>query len=227
MSPPTAGARSGGGRQRQRGPRTPSAGCFDVVVSDTEVGRLGRPGRAAHDRDDAAGGVGHLMTAFGSVTTAVEAMKHGAFDYVRAGEARRDGSEGREGAGAEAPAQRARLPPQRAPGKLRLRQDRRRQRDAAARARRRPQGGEEQFDGVDSRRNRHRQGADRQRDPSQLAARGAQLRQGELRGAAGEPARIGTVRPRKGRVHRAPTGSASAASNRPTAARCSSTRSAT
>ena len=31
---------------------------------------------------------------------------------------------------------------------------------------------------------------------------GAQLRQGELRGAAGEPARVGAVRPREGRVHR-------------------------
>ena len=54
----------------------------------------------------------------------------------------------------------------------------------------------------DSRRNGHRQGADRRRDPPQLAARGAQLRQGELRGAAGEPARIGAVRTREGGVHR-------------------------
>ena len=36
----------------------------------------------------------------------------------------------------------------------------------------------------------------------QLAALVAQLRQGELRGAAGEPARVGAVRPREGRVHR-------------------------
>ena len=54
----------------------------------------------------------------------------------------------------------------------------------------------------DPRRNGHRQGADCRRDPPQLAARGAQLRQGQLRGAAGEPARVGAVRPREGRVHR-------------------------
>ena len=54
----------------------------------------------------------------------------------------------------------------------------------------------------DPRRNGHRQGADRRRDPPQLAARGAQLRQGQLRGAAGEPARVGAVRPREGRLHR-------------------------
>ena len=54
----------------------------------------------------------------------------------------------------------------------------------------------------------------------------AQLREGELRGAAGEPARIGAVRPREG-AFTAPTSSGSAASSRPTAARCSSTKSAT
>jgi hypothetical protein len=64
-------------------------------------------------------------------------------------------------------------------------------------------------------------------DPPQLAARGAQLRQGELRGAAGEPARIGAVRPRERARSPAPTSSASAVSSRPTAARCSSTKSAT
>ncbi len=37
--------------------------------------------------------------------------------------------------------------------------------------------------------------------PSQLAARVAELRQGELRGAARDAARIGVVRTREGRVH--------------------------
>ena len=39
-------------------------------------------------------------------------------------------------------------------------------------------------------------------DAPQLASRRAQLHQGELRGAAGEPARVRTLRPREGRVHR-------------------------
>ena len=57
-------------------------------------------------------------------------------------------------------------------------------------ARRRPQGGEEQHDGPGARRDRNGQGAHRRRGPPQLPSRGAQLRQGELRGAAGEPARV-------------------------------------
>jgi DNA-binding NtrC family response regulator len=56
---------------------------------------------------------------------------------------------------------------------------------------------------------------------------GPQLRQGELRGAAGEPAGIGAVRPREGGLHRRRQAAHRPASNRPTAARCSSTRSAT
>jgi hypothetical protein len=78
------------------------------------------------------------------------------------------------------------------------------------------------------RRDGHGQGTDRRRDPPQLAAGRPQgVREGELRGAAGEPARIRIVRPREGRLHRAPTASASAGSSRPMAARCSSTKSAT
>ncbi len=66
-----------------------------------------------------------------------------------------------------------------------------------------PQGGEEQLHGPDSRRNGHRQGADRRRDPPTTASRASrELRQGELRGPAGEPARVGAVRPREGRLHR-------------------------
>ena len=55
----------------------------------------------------------------------------------------------------------------------------------------------------------------------------AQLREGELRGAAGEPARVRAVRSREGRLHRRRQAARSAASSRPTAARCSSTKSAT
>ena len=82
---------------------------------------------------------------------------------------RRDGSEDREGARDAADAPRARLPAPHAERHLRLRPHRRHQRAAEARARGRPQGGEEQHDGADPRRDGHRQGAHRRRDPSQLA----------------------------------------------------------
>ena len=55
---------------------------------------------------------------------------------------------------------------------------------------------------ADPRRNRHRQGTDRQRHPLQLAARAQRDRPPQLRGAAGKPARIRTLRPRARRLHR-------------------------
>src|SRR5687768_17346860 len=56
---------------------------FDVVVSDLKMGGSDgldvlRTTKALHPSTSVI-----LMTAFGSVTTAVEAMKHGAFDYVQ------------------------------------------------------------------------------------------------------------------------------------------------
>src|SRR5687767_568293 len=58
-------------------------GYFDVVVSDLKMG--GSDGldvlRTTKTMHPTASVI--LMTAFGSVTTAVEAMKHGAFDYVQ------------------------------------------------------------------------------------------------------------------------------------------------
>src|ERR1051325_9483989 len=58
-------------------------GYFDVVVSDLKMG--GSDGldvlRTCKTLHPSASVI--LMTAFGSVSTAVEAMKHGAFDYVQ------------------------------------------------------------------------------------------------------------------------------------------------
>ena len=56
---------------------------FDVVVSDLKMGGSDgldvlRTTKSMHPTTAVI-----LMTAFGSVTTAVEAMKHGAFDYVQ------------------------------------------------------------------------------------------------------------------------------------------------
>ena len=81
--------------------------------------------------------------------------------------------------------------------------------------------------GDDHRRIRHRQGTGR--------ARAARLRQAPQRSVrrhqhGGDPARsdrVGIVRPREGRLHRRQYAAAPAASSRPRAARCSSTRSAT
>ncbi len=58
-------------------------GYFDVVVSDLKMGGSDGLGvlRTTKTLHPTASVI--LMTAFGSVTTAVEAMKHGAFDYVQ------------------------------------------------------------------------------------------------------------------------------------------------
>ena len=78
-----------------------------------------------------------------------------------------------------------------------------------------------------ARRDRHRQGAGRARDPHQLAARGEAVRARQLRGARARRARERAVRPREGQLHRRDRAPRAAASSSPTAARCSSTRSAT
>ena len=58
------------------------------------------------------------------------------------------------------------------------------------------------------------------------AARSGPVRRGQLRGAARDAARVRAVRPREGRVHRRRPAARRAASSWPTAAPCSSTRSA-
>ena len=178
-------------------------GQYDVVLSDLKMGGSDgmdvlRTAKSLHPTTAVI-----LMTAFGSVHTAVEAMKIGAFDYVQK----------------PFEIEEMELKVEKAIEHRRLKHEieylRHTQQDiydfdrivGASGALQsvlgdRQEGRQEQHDRADPRRNGHRQGADRRRDPPQLAARGAQLRQGELRGAAGEPARIGAVRPREGRVHR-------------------------
>ena len=113
-----------------------------------------------------------LMTAFGSVTTAVEAMKSGAFDYVqkpfeieemevkieKALELRRM----RHELDYLRHTQNDIYEFDRIVGSSRAR--------SQQGARRRAQGGQEQHDGPDPRRDGHGQGADRRRHPPQLAA---------------------------------------------------------
>ena len=76
------------------------------------------------------------------------------------------------------------------------------------------------------RRERHRQGAGRARAAPAQPARERPVRRRQLRGHARGAARERAVRPRQGRLHRRASARARASSCRPTAARCSSTRSA-
>ena len=76
------------------------------------------------------------------------------------------------------------------------------------------------------RRDRHRQGPRRRAPAPALAAPRAAVRHRELRRPARDPGRERAVRPREGRLHRAPSSAPPGASRSPTAARCSSTRSA-
>ena len=82
-------------------------------------------------------------------------------------------------------------------------------------------------DGADHRRIGHRQGARRARAASAQSARRGAVRRDQHRGDPEGPARVRAVRPRARRVHRRAERCAAAASSRPKAARCSSTRSAT
>ena len=80
---------------------------------------------------------------------------------------------------------------------------------------------------LDHRRERHRQGAGGARAARAQRARERAVRRHQLRRGARAAARERAVRPRRGRVHRRAPGRAGVCSSRPTAAPCSSTRSAT
>ena len=167
-----------------------------------------------------------LMTAYGTVENAVEAMKQGAYDFVTK------------------PIKRAHLV--RVVGKAlekrSLVQENRSLRAQLAAEKRRTMIGQSlpwrrtmeivmqaapsTGDGAAAGRIGHGQGAARPRDPRELAARGRALRARELRRAARDaswrPSCSATRRARS----RAPSSATTAASSRPTAGRCSSTRSA-
>ena len=79
--------------------------------------------------------------------------------------------------------------------------------------------------GPDHRRDRHREGARRARDPSQQPAARQPVRRDQLQRDSGNAARGGALRPRARRVHRRGGRRARDGSSRRTRARCSSTRS--
>ena len=158
--------------ERQRRHRAAARRLLRRRPERPQDGRQRRPRRAAHGRTLHPTTAVILMTAFGSVNTAVEAMKIGAFDYVQK----------------PFEIEEMEVKIEKALEMRRMRHEldylRHTQHDiydfdrivgssarAAARARHRPEGGQEQHDGADPRRDGHRQGADRRRDPPQLAAR--------------------------------------------------------
>ncbi len=119
-------------------------------------------------------------------------LAHGAVDSHPARHRRRTGAAAR---GKHAPQERAARA-------LRFLEHPRHERPDAARVRAGVAGRAHRHDRAHPRRVGHRQRADRAGHPLQLAAGEAAVHQGELRGAAGEPHRIGAVRLRKRGVHR-------------------------
>ena len=87
--------------------------------------------------------------------------------------------------------------------------------------------GADQRPRADPRRERRRQGAGGARHPRPVGAAGRPLRRGELRRHPRGADRVRALRPRAGRLHRRRRRGGAASSSWPTAARSSSTRSAT
>ena len=166
-----------------------------------------------------------LMTAYGTVETAVQAMREGAYDFVekplkrmtivksvrKAAERSRSLAENRS-----------------LKDEIKLLTKReivgqlgrwRRVLDVATQA-------APERDGARPRRERHRQGAARALHPRAERARAEAVRRGELRGDPRDAPRERALRPRARRVHRRGRRRRTGASRRPTAARSSSTRSA-
>ena len=180
-------------------------GYFDVVVSDLRMGGSDgldvlRTTRTLHPSDLVGDPDDRLRLGLDRRRGDEERRLRLRAEAVRD---RGDGGQDREGARAQAPPPRARLPAQRAAGELRLRRRSSAQSDSLQRVlgvvrkvaksnstvliRGETGTGKELIAGAIHH--------------NSLRA-GAQLRQGQLRGAAGEPARVRAVRPREGRLHR-------------------------
>ena len=144
-----------------------------------------------------------VMSAYGSLETAIEAIRRGARDYLSKPfqpqelllKVRRLLEEER--------LREENLRLQRElSGRWAFARDRRQERGDGARPRPGRAGREPQDDDPHHRRERHRQGAGRARDPPARAAARAGLRRGELRGDPRGAARERAVRPRARRLHR-------------------------
>ena len=205
-------------------------GPFDAVLTDLRM-----PGSSGLDllrdlRARDANAIVFVLTAFGDAAAAGEAIRAGAHDFISKpydlGQLR---VTHRARAGAEPTGlEHARRDPRRA-ARVALRradaggpQPRHHRGDEDGGAR-----GAEPGERADLRRDRRRQGTRGARDPSLLRPGATEVRRGQLLGARRGHARERTVRPREGRVHRRAGRPGRGSFARRTAARSSSTRSAT
>ena len=144
-----------------------------------------------------------MITAYGSVEVAVDALKRGANDYFsKPWDNEKLLIEIDRMIAEAAPGARKHRAQARAQAALQLPQHRRQERADAEDPGPGGAGGRQPRDHPDHRRNRHRQGTDRQRDPCALGARRASVCAGALRLGAAGSAGIGAVRPRQGSLHR-------------------------
>ena len=144
-----------------------------------------------------------LVTAVRTVRTAVEAMKLGAYDYLTKPFADGRPPERRQSrARAPGAPPRGAVSPGRAGAPRGLRSAGGAVSGDAPRIRARAPDRRHHGHRADHRRVRHRQGADRARDPPSGHSPGPSLRRRELRGPAGRAPGVGAVRPRAGRLHR-------------------------
>ena len=151
--------------------------CVPILLNRKAVGALGADFRFKAERD-----FDRTVKFLGRRRVA-----HGAVDPHSARHRRR----------ARSAARGKHAPQERAARALRLLEHPRHERADAARLRAGVAGRAHRHDRAHPRRVGHRQGADRAGHPLQLAALEAAVHQGELRGAAGEPHRVGAVRLRE------------------------------
>ena len=168
-----------------------------------------------------------MITAFGTVQTAVEAMKSGAYDYItkpidyeelvlvvnRALEHQHLLEE-------------VRILRSGARPEVRLREHYRPLASLCGCWKWHRGWPQTRLHGADSRRDRDRQGTAGQRHPPEQPAQAAALRDDQLRRDSEGPARVRAVRPRAGVVHRGLAPKKRQGGDWPTAGRCSWTRSA-
>ena len=176
---------------------------YNLVISDIKMPGLSGLELLTQVREQSRDTLFILMTAFGTVESAVEAMKQGAYDYLpkpidmkrlralvqKALEFQAVVAENNE--------LRLRLQTRTEPGLLVGESEPMRAVGAADRG-----GGQQRRDGADRRRERHGQGDRRALDPRAERAARAAIHLGQLRGAGGAVAGGGVVRPRQRRLHR-------------------------
>ncbi len=211
-----------------------------VVVTDQRMPRMTGLDLLKAMRDVRPDAVGIIVTAFTDVEVLDRGGQPGPHLPLRHQALGQQRAEGHHGPGHRTRAPGAREPPaagtagtvraravQRSPQRLQLWRHRGRFAAAARGAGQGRAGGADRGHGAFARRDRHRQRDGGARDSHQQPARGAALHPRQLRRAGARRAGIRALRPRKRRVHRRHGPARRGVSSWPTAARCSSTRSAT